>query len=60
MEDHVGSARSKHCQIKTADTILFGKPKMSTPAHHRAKLDFFQKVMSKHKLRGHIEGMEKR
>jgi len=36
MEDHVGSACRKHCQIKTADKILFGKPRMSTKAHHRA------------------------
>jgi hypothetical protein len=37
MEDHVGGACSKQGQIKRADTILFGKPKMSTPPS-RARL----------------------
>jgi hypothetical protein len=30
MEVHVGSACSKHGQIKTVDKILLGKPKMNT------------------------------
>jgi hypothetical protein len=30
MEDHVGSACSKHGQIKAADKILLEKPKMNT------------------------------
>jgi len=32
MEDHVCDACSKHSQIKTADVISFGQPKMNTPS----------------------------
>jgi len=57
MEDHVGVVCSKHGQIQTADTVLFGKPKMNTPP---SKASLGSKDHIKTQVKRHIERMEER
>jgi hypothetical protein len=57
MEDHVGVVCSKHGQVQTVDTILFGKPKMNT---RPIKASLGSKDDIKTQVKRHIERMEER